>query len=96
MLNVVQRIINVVPDSEWIYAAGNIGYEGIGIFPNKNLKDMCGSGWNAPDVNGTFVSIVENDFLLQVMVQCIKLHMRQVRQCIDTMIIGIDSPLQAN
>lgn len=61
---VVQRIINVVPDSEWIYTAGNIGYEGIGIFPNKNLKDMCGSGWNAPDVNGTFVSIVENDFFV--------------------------------
>lgn len=25
---------------------------------------MCDSGWNALDVNGTFVSIVENDFFV--------------------------------
>lgn len=57
-------IINVVPNSEWIYTVGNVDYGGIGIFPNKNLKNMCSLGWNAPDVNGTIVSINENDFFV--------------------------------
>ena len=57
-------IINLVPNSEWIYTVGNVNDGGIGIFPNKNLKNMCSLGWNAPDVNGTIVTINENDFFV--------------------------------
>lgn len=61
---VIQRIINVVPDSDWIYTVGNINSEAMGIVPNVNLKYQCRLGWNAPNVNGTIVCIDYNEYFV--------------------------------
>ena len=61
----VQRIIDVVPDSGWIYTSGNsYGSEPISILYNQNLKYLCRYGWNAPDVNGAVVCIDYCEFFV--------------------------------
>lgn len=60
----IQRVIDVVPDSNWIYTYGNDTQDYIGILENKNFKELCRYGWNAPDVNGTVVSTMGEEFFV--------------------------------
>lgn len=61
----LQRVINTIPNSEWIYIYGNnYGNNDISIIYNQNLKELCKNGWNAPDINGTLVCIDELEFFV--------------------------------
>lgn len=60
----LQRIIQIVPYSDWIYNCGSSYESEITFLPNQNLKKLAENGWNAPNVNGTLVCIDYNEFFV--------------------------------
>lgn len=57
----IERIINIVPDSQFIYTCGNYYNCEIVQYYNQNLKYLCRYGWDVPDVTGTLVCIGYGD-----------------------------------
>ncbi|MBE6062621.1 MAG: hypothetical protein E7207_03485 [Clostridium butyricum] len=60
----LQRILKVLPHPGWIYDCGTCFENEITFLPNQNLRNLTELGWDAPNVNGTVVSIDFNEFFV--------------------------------
>ncbi|HCW52759.1 MAG TPA: hypothetical protein DG753_03260 [Clostridium sp.] len=62
--NTLQKIIEAVPNPEWIFDCGSTFEAEISFLPNQNLKELTKLGWNAPNVNGTVVCIDFSEYFV--------------------------------